>query len=70
MKYFSRGITISTRKLPDDGPVDAFVGVVRMPSGTEAFTRGWRRSRRGARADAARLAASLAADPDVPVELL
>ena len=70
MQYFSRGITISTRKLPDDGPGDAFIGVVHMPSGTEAFTRGWRRSRHGARADAARLANSLASDPDVPIELL
>ena len=70
MKYFSRGITISTRKLPDDGPGDAFIGVVHMPSGTETFTRGWRRSRHGARADAARLANSLASDPDVPIELL
>lgn len=70
MQYFSRGITISTRKLPDDGPGDAFVGVVHWPSGAETFTRGWRRSRRGARADATRLATSLAGDPDVPVELL
>ena len=61
-------LKLTTVRDTSDFP-DVFVGCVTLPSGQILSTHRMRTSRSSARRDAAKLARSLLADPDVPLGL-